>query len=60
MQTTLKFLRVFEGSFNDVQTTCKLNYFWSHCALEVVEKVVLKVYMCANDIKIFKGIRGLF
>ena len=33
---------------------------WSHYALEVVEKVVLTVYMCANDIKIFKGIRGLF
>ena len=25
--------------------------FWEHCALEVVEKVVLTVYMCTNDIK---------
>ena len=30
--------------------------FWSHYALEVIEKVV----MCTNDIKFFNGIRGLF
>ena len=34
--------------------------FWSHYALEVVEKVMPTVYMCTNDINFFNGIRGLF
>ena len=50
--------------------SCALQYvflstnsdFLLHYALEVVEKVVLTVYMCTNDINFifFNGIRGLF